>query len=450
MGRVLHRDHRTGLTGQLLQLSSPMILANLAYALLGAADTFFLGRVSTVALGAVGLASLMFLTFSLLMRGTINGTTTFVSRMFGAGNHVQAGKYFQTFLFLSAIISPVILLLPALFRLYFGAIRPDPEVAQQALLYVSIRLWEIPFSLAVTACIGFFVGIGNSRTPMLLSWISVIVNVAANYVLIFGHLGFPAMGIAGAALGTVVAVGLQAVIALYLVFRRYGKGYELHRWELPSFAAFLATAKVGLPMGITEAMEVAAYTTFFALISRLGTSQLAASQIANQVASVAFMPGFALSAATGSLVSRFMGSRQLHLSRSVGYTGAALGASFMGFLGILFWIFSAQVGRVFSADPEVLAYTRVVLRMMAFYQAFDGFCIVFRGALNGAGDTRFTMAVTTIGSWAVFIPSVYGLAFGLNAGLVGAWLGAIVYIFSIGVVFGLRFWRGRWQSIRLQ
>lgn len=440
---------KTGLSRELIRLASPMILANLAYTLLGAADTFFLGRVSTVALGAVGLASMMFLTFSLLMRGTINGTTTFVSRMYGAGNKPQAGKHFQSFLILSLVITPLILFLPTLFRLYFDALRPDPAVAEQALLYVSIRLWEIPFSLLVTACIGFLVGIGNSRTPMILSWMAVIINIGANYVLIFGHFGFPAMGIAGAAWGTVFAVAVQAAAALFIVFRRYGEEYDLGSWQMPRLQTLWIIGKVGLPMGVTESMELAAFSTFFALISRLGTAELAASQIANQVAAIAFMPGFALSAATGSLVGRFMGANKLHLSQSVGYRGAIMGAGAMGFLGVMFWVFSAQVGRIFTTDPQVIELTRVIMRMMAFYQAFDGFNIVFRGSLNGAGDTRFTMAITTIGSWAVFIPSVYLLAFGLGVGLVGAWLGAIFYILSIGLVFFGRFWRGSWKTIQL-
>ena len=128
------------------------------------------------------------------------------------------------------------------------------------------------------------------------------------------------------------------------------------------------------------------------------------SQIANQIAAFAFMPGFAFGQATGSLVGRYLGAEDCKTAEIVGYQGALLGVAAMGVVGVGFWVFSPVLGRMFTADLEVIQMTALLLKVMAFYQVFDAANIVFRGALNGAGDTRFTMAVAVAGSAVVFIP----------------------------------------------
>ncbi|MGI6037629.1 MAG: MATE family efflux transporter [Limnochordia bacterium] len=438
------------LTKELIRLAIPLIFSNLAYTFLGAIDTLFLGRVSTISLGAVGLAHMMFLTISLLLRGTISGTTVFVSRMYGAGDRPGAGRYLQYFLSLSLLLSPLVLALPWIFRLYLGLLAPAEAIAREASIYTSIRLLELPFSMMNTAIIGFMVGTGNSRAPMLLAWSAVLVNVLANYVLIFGHLGFPPLGIAGAAWGTVLAVLVQLFIATLVLSRYYAGEYLLRRWQFPSWKSLGEMIKIGFPIGITDGVELAAFSTFFGLIARLGTVELAASQVANQIGSIAFMPGFALGSATGALVGQYMGSRRLVLAKSVGYRGTLLGAVTMGGVGFFFWLFAEHLGRLFTDDPAVLALTAVLLRIMAIYQLFDGVNIVARGALNGAGDTRFTMVVTVVSSWLIFIPSVYLLTFTLDKGLVGAWIGSIIYLLAMAGLFFWRFHSGRWQRISLR
>ncbi len=437
------------LTKGLLNLAGPLIASNLAYTMLGVADTFFMGKVSTTALGAVGLGNMMFMTVSLLFKGTINGVTPFVARMYGAKDYNQAGKYLQSFLAISLLLLPFVAILPLAFSMYLRLMNPTQGIADAALIYVNIRLLEIPFSLIITAIIGFLVGINNSRIPMLLAWFTVAVNVVANYILVFGKLGFPPLGIAGAAWGTVFAIACQTVFGVVLVIKHYGRQYELLKWARPRSDQIKSMIRIGLPLGVMDAIELGAFTTFFALLSRLGETELAASQIANQIAAISFMPGFALSAATGSLVGRYMGAKQMDTAEKVGYLGTALGVGIMGLMGVLFWLFANVLGRIFTDSQEVLVLTALLLKVMAFYQIFDGFNIVCRGALNGAGDTRFTMLITILGAWFVFIPGVYVFVFIFPLGLLGAWSGAIAYLLLMGIVFFMRFRKGLWKNIRL-
>ena len=440
---------RRALGVQLAKLAAPMVLSNLAYTLLGVLDTLFLGRVSTAAVGAIGVAGSLFLAFALLFRGLIQGTLPYVARMYGSQRPREAGKYLKHFALLSLLVSPLVALFPGAVQYYFRILRPHPEVAVLAAVYINVRFLELPFSLLNSAIGSFLIGVGNAKAPMWLAWISVAVNAAANYVLIFGKLGLPAMGVAGAAWGTVVAVFVQLVLGIFVVVRGYWRDYHLGEWTWPTWQDLVAMVKVGLPMGVTDAVELTAFSTFFTLISRLGTVELAASQIANQIAAFAFMPGFAFGQATGSLVGRYLGAGKQDTAEAVGYHGAVLGITAMGFVGIGFWLFAPMLGRMFTADQEVIQMTALLLKVMAFYQVFDAANIVFRGALNGAGDTRFTMAVAVGASALVFIPAVYFLAFMLDLRLLGAWLGCMVYLVTLAFVCFVRFRRGHWKSIRL-
>lgn len=450
--RLLNRlrlGQGTGLTWQLAKLAAPVVMSNLSQTLLGTVDTIFMGWVGTTALAAVGLGGMIFLTFELILRGTVWGSLVFVSRAFGAGDKAEAGRRLKNFIALALIIGPTVLLLPPLFRLIFAIVRPAPEVASAAMLYMQIRLIEIPLWLVYTALSGFCTGIGQTRLPMTFAWVSLPVNIFANWVLVFGKLGAPRLGIAGAAWGTNIAVAVQVTVAAIVVYRKFHKEYQLTRWEWPSLPEMVRMARVGLPIGIQDFVEVGAFSAFYALLARLGTSELAASQIANQITAVAFMPGFALGSATGSMVGRFLGAGDPDKAESCGYRGAGLGVGFMGLVGLGFLFFPRALASVFTRDPAVLGLAVPLLRVMALYQVFDALNIVFRGALNGAGDTRFTMVVTLLGAWALFIPVVWLTAFVLKWGLLGAWAGAIAYLVMAGVAFSRRFHGGRWKRIRV-
>lgn len=439
----------TGLTRQLIALAAPIVLSNLAYTLLGVVDTAFMGRVGTLALGAVGLANITYLTAAVVLRSATGGTLPFVARTYGAGDLPAAGRYLKHFIVLALAISPMALVLPWFFRLFFAVTKPDHEVAAQAMAYMNIRLIELPFALVHSAVVGFLIGIGNSRLPMALAWLAVSVNLVANYVLVFGKLGLPALGLIGAAWGTVIAVTVQTAAGIIIVYSRYRVPYRLTKLELPTIRDIASMVKVGLPLGLGDGIDVGAFSVFFALISRLGTAELAASEVANQITAIAFMPGLALGSATGSLVGRYIGAGKPSVAEAAGYRGVALGVGVMGVAGILFLTIPRLLIAPFTHDPDVIKLGIVLLRVMAFYQIFDAMNIIFRGALNGAGDTRFTFVATTVTAWGIFIPGAYLAAFKLGWGIAGAWIGALAYLVTLGIISALRFRSGRWKSIKL-
>lgn len=432
-----------GTTRELLALAGPLMLSNLAYTVVGLTDTLLMGRLGVVEVGAVGFAHLCLLTLVLLFRGSLNTAATFVARSLGAGDEAGVRRWASVFLGCGLVGVPLALMGPWLLDGLFGLLRPDPSITAVARAYVGIRVWEVPALLLGSAALAVMVGLGNTRTPMRLAWLVMVVNAALAVLFVFG-LGW---GVAGAAWASVIAVTLQNGLALWLLGRLHGPRFGRFWPARPTRDELGSLGRVSLPAGVTELAEVSAFTVFQGVISRLGPTELAASQIANQLASLGFLPAFALSSATGSLLSRALGAGRADIAARIGWRGTGLAAAFMGVLGVLFLTLPEPLIGLFNRSPEVLTLGAGVLAVMAAYQILDGVAIVLGGALGGAGDTRFRLIVTLTGAWGVMVLGATLLA--PRYGVTGAWAAALAFIAFAAVAYAIRFASGRWVRARL-
>ena len=439
----------TGLTHKVALLAGPLILQNLSYTLLGVTDTFFVSRVSTEAVGAVGLAGVLFFSLMLLFRSTAASSVIFVGRAHGAKDDAGVGEAVWQVLNMIALLTLLALTLPWVFTFLFRFAAPD-DVAVLTLgtQYLQIRAFEVPLAMFNGVVWGFLVGRGDSRTPMLLAWLQVLINIALDWLLVLGNLGFPAWGVAGAAVATVAANAVVTLVSAWLLWRPVAHARfatrRARRSSLPQLRRVLAT---GLPMGVGDFVEVASFTAFFALIGRLGTEVLAANNIALQFMSLSFTAGIAVAQASSSLVAQHLGAKEPHQAERVGYRATLLGMGLMGLIGLSYLVAPTFLMRIFSDDPQVIAAGVAILRLVALYQIFDAAAIVLGGSLNGAGDTTYTMLMRLFFAWGMFIPLAYLLAFPLGYGVRGAWAGAMVYLAGLALVYLLRFRSGRWKRI---
>ena len=434
-----------GTTRELLTLAWPLILSNLAYTAVGFTDTLYMGRLGVLEVGAVGLASLVMFALPLLFRSALNTAATFVARALGAGETAGIRRWAGVFLSLSLVGLPLLLTVPQLIGGVLALLNASPDIARVAHTYLAIRVYELPLLLLGTACVSVMLGLGNTRTPMLLSWLLVVVNAGLAALLVFGlHLG-----VAGVAWANVVAISVQGALAFVLLRRQFQNHTEYGRlWFVrPSRAELGSVLRVSLPAGASDLAEVAAFTAFLGIIARLGPTELAASQIANQFASFGFLPAFALSASTSSLLSRALGAGRADLAARIGWRGAGLAAGLMLILTLAFLLIPRTLISLFSQDPQVLLLGASVLLVMSAYQLLDGVGIVLGGALTGAGDTRFRLIVTLLGSWLIMVPGAAWLA--PRYGVGGAWGAALLYITLVSGLFAWRFWSGRWRTARL-
>jgi MATE family multidrug resistance protein len=440
---------QTGLTHKISLLAGPLILQNISYTLLGVTDTFFVSRVGTEAVGAVGLAGVLFFALMLLFRSTANSSVVFVGRAHGARTDEGVGEAVWKVLNMVALLTLLALTLPWVFTALFRLAAPADSVAVLTLgtQYLQIRALEVPLVMFNAVVWGFLVGRGDSRTPMLLAWLQVLVNIVLDWLLVLGNLGFPAWGVAGAAVATVLANAVITLVSAWILWRPAAHarfGTRRARWAgLPELRNVLA---IGLPMGVGDFVEVASFTAFFALIGRLGTEVLAANNIALQFMSLSFTMGIAVAQACSSLVAQYLGANEPRQAERVGYRATVLAMLVMGLVGLGYLVAPEVLMGIFSDDPGVIAAGSAILRLVALYQVFDAAAIVLGGSLNGAGDTTYTMLMRLIFAWGLFIPLAYLLTFPLGGGIRGAWAAAMVYLAGLGLVYFLRFRSGRWKT----
>jgi MATE family multidrug resistance protein len=443
---------RTGLTRNITLLAAPLILQNLSYTLLGVTDTFFVSRISTAAVGAVGLAGVLFFALMLLFRSTAASSVIFVGRAHGARDRCGVGDAVWSVLWVVALLSLLALALPWVLTFLFRFVAPagSPEVLALGTQYLQIRAFEVPLAMFNALVWGFLVGRGDSRTPMLLAWLQVGLNIALDWLLVLGNLGFPAWGVAGAAVATVLANAAVALLSAWILWHPDShvlfSTRRVRPPRLPELRHVLATS---LPLGVGDFVDVASFTVFFALIGRLGTEVLAANNIALQFMSLSFTLGVAVAQASSSLVAQALGAKDPKRAERVGYRATALGMALMGFVGLGYLVAPERLMSIFSGDPRVIQAGAAILQLVALYQIFDAAAIVLGGALNGAGDTTYTMLARLVCAWGIFLPLAYLFAFPLGGGVRGAWAGAMAYLITLALAYLVRFRSGRWKTLKV-
>lgn len=443
---------KTGISKQILILAYPLIIQNLSYTIVGVTDTFFVSQVSTDAVAAVGLAGILFFAVAVLFRSTANSSLIFVSRAFGAKDYPAIGKAIWKVLNVVALLSLLVFFLPSLYKFFFSLAVSADNLNIRALghIYLQIVAYEVPFIMFNAVVWGFLVGRNDSRTPMILAWLTVIVNIILDWLLVLGNFGMPAMGVEGAAYATFISNVVASILSAYILWNPKNRSeYGTGKASLASFKDMKQVIKIGLPMGFGDFVEISSFSIFFAMLGRLGTDILAASNIALQYMSISFTMGMAIAQASSSLVSQYLGANEPDNAERVAYRASAIAGLLMALIGLTYLIAPKALIAVFVSDPEVIAAGVIILKMIAFYQAFDGIAIVISGALNGAGDTAYVMLVKIIFGWGVFLPLTWLLAFKFNGAVVGAWAAAIVYLSGLAIIYFLRFRAGKWKTIEL-
>jgi MATE family multidrug resistance protein len=348
-------------------------------------------------------------------------------------------------------MSILALSLPWLFGYLFGFLAPaDSEVLSLGTVYLQIRAFEVPLAMFNAVVWGFLVGRGDSRTPMFLAWIQVFANIVLDWLLVLGNLGFPALGVAGAAIATVIANLLIVLLSAWLLWRQDSHlRFRTRQYHLPSRQELWQIFRVGVPMGLGDFIEVASFTVFVAMIGRLGTDILAANNIALQYMSLSFTMGIAIAQASSSLVAQYLGAHEAQQAERVGYRASYLAMLVMGLIGIGYFVIPEWLMQVFTQEATVIAAGVLALKVVAFYQVIDAVAIVLGGSLNGAGDTTFTMLAKSILAWGFFIPVTWLFTFVFGWGIAGAWVAALVYLAALAAAYLWRFRSGRWKTLQI-
>jgi MATE family multidrug resistance protein len=425
---------------EVVYVAWPIVVSMLSYTAMGVFDTMFVGMLGATELAAVGIATTAIFLINSLFMGTLQGVKVVCAQTTGAGHSDTAVTAGWIGAALAVPFGLCVIGLSYLDGPIFAALGgPDP-VQSMGRDYFGVRALGAAFWYVTIALGNFFQGTGDTRTPMVVNLFANGVNVVLDPALIFGWWALPALGVTGAAWATVFAQGGGMLLVLVLFVRQVGWSPRVE-WSVGR-----SILRLGVPMGLNQALGVAGFAGFTAMLARMGEAELAAHQVAIKIISVSFLPGYGISQATSILTGQYVGSGSPASARRAFRTAVLLGVGLMGLCGIVFFVWPVGLLRIFTQDPDVIAVGARLLWVAALFQVFDAVAMVATGGLNGTGDTAFTMWTNVVSKWVVLLPCAYLFGFVFPWGAAGAWMGLTVEVLFVAVVVLWRFSGSRWED----
>lgn len=435
---------------EVAKLAYPVVLATIAETIMQVIDTAMLGHLGAMELGAAGFAGLWIWTLFVPFTGTAQGVQAFVSRHDGAGEQERCGPWiWQAIWLVVPLMSLWMFAVAYLFPMLVAFIAPSPEMQAAAIGFGWARLFGGPAVAISFALMSFFRGIGDTRTPLVVTVIAVGVHFVFAYGLIFGELGMPSWGVVGA--GAAQSIGSWTYCSLLLFFvlrRRVRRRYHTLPVapRLADMARFLRTSA---PIGGQWALDMTTFAIFGSIVARMGDVSMAASQAMLQLLALSFMQAVAIAISCGTLVGRYIGAGDLESAERSYRSGLTLGLGLTAFIALLFLSVPDALLGLFNRDPEFLALGRPLLALGAFFQVVDAVGIIASGALRGAGDTRWPFIVQSSLAWTLRLVAVGTFAIWLQGGVFGAWVGELLYVLALSLAWVLRFRAGHWRTMRI-
>lgn len=438
-----------------VSVALPLMMSMVSATVMIFTDRVFLAHYSTEAVAAALPAGNLVFAAVALPLGLASYTNTFVAQYFGAGRYERIGAAVGQAALIGLVTVPLACATIPLAPLIVGALGHAPEIARLETEYYQALCWGESTVVLSAALSAFFTGRGDTRTVMIVDSSAAGLNVVLDYCWIFGHFGFPEMGAAGAAWATTAAslVRVATYILLWLrpAFRQRYRTLAGCRFDGALLARLL---RYGAPNGLQYLFEVGAFSVFLVLFGRLGKEELAASNLAFNLNSFAFMPVLGIGLAVTTLVGRFLGEDRAELASRATRSAWFLAAGLMLPLAAVYLLLPDMLlgayglGDAAHGSAEVHATAAVLLRFVAFYCLFDAMNVIFAGALKGAGDTRFVLATTISVALAAAAVTWLGTIVG-NFGLYWCWIGVSAWVCTLGIVFVLRYLQGRWRTMRV-
>ena len=415
-----------------LALALPMIVGQVSQMLIGLSDNAFIGRVGTVELAAAAFTHGIFGLFYIVGIGLLLPVGVFTARDHGAGDDAACAAWLRHGRAMALVVGGAALALLAGLSTQLHRFGQPPEVvAVMKPFYLLIAASLIP-TLYFQVQRQYLDALGRPWVGTSIMLADIALNALLNWVFIWGHLGAPALGLAGSGLATLIARTVAVgFIALWLRReKRVGGGLEWGR--------FRAMLQMGVPAGGSLLFESGAFAAAALMMGWLGATALAAHQIALSCAALTFMVPLGLAMAVSIRISKALGSGQREALRAIGFGVLGLAAGIMLVFATVFMIGGALLARGFTADGAVIALATQLLGVAALFQLFDGTQVVASGALRGLTDVKVPTVITFVAYWLVSLPVGYLLAFHTRLGALGLWIGLAS---GLACAAGLLAWR---------
>lgn len=427
---------------QLLLLGSPIVVGQIGNMVLSFADTLMIGHYGMRELAAASFVNSMVLLIVIFSMGFSYGLTPVVGRMVGRGEHGAVGAVVRAGVAANLLLA-VLLVAVALGIWWALPLLGQPEELLPLMSsYLLIQVVSLPFVCVLNVYKQFFDAIGHTVTPMLVIVAGNVLNIAGNYVLIYGHFGLPALGLDGAGIATLLSRAVMALtfVVLFFAFRRY-RPFACGFVEGGSFADHFRTLnRLGWPIALQMSMETAAFSLTSVLVGWMGARALAAHQVVTTLSQLFFMIYYGLAAAVSIRVSHFVGQRDAASARRVAAAGFHLVMLTAVIVAVPFLLLRHHIGALFTDDAEVCAIVSQLAVLIVIYQFGDGLQITYSNALRGLACVRSLVCISFICFFVTSLLLSWLLGIRMGYGLLGVW-GA--FPISLTLAGAMYYWRFR-------
>jgi multidrug resistance protein, MATE family len=428
--------------GATLSMAAPVALTQLSNVTMNLVDTWMVAPLGEVQLAAVGLGTALYFAPSILLIGTVAIVGPVAAQRHGAGDRAGVRQSLSDGWWIALAGGLVGTLGLLLFASGAGAFTPDAQVARSTGVYLAYRALALTPTLLFIVYRCFLEGQGRPAPGLWITVAANVVNALANWIFIYGRLGAPALGIGGAGLATFLSCLFQWICLAGYVHRADGV-----RAARPSLGGARALLRVGLPMGLHQALEVSIFAAAAVMMQRFGPVAAAAHQIAIQLATTTFMVAVGCSVAASTRVGQALGRGDVEAANRAGWLSIGLGVVFMSGTAVVFLTAARPLVAMFQPTEAVLEVAVRLLYIAGAFQVFDGIQAVASGALRGAGDTRFPLYASLAGYWGVGLPACLLLGFTLGLGPAGLWWGLTGALAAAAAGLMLRWSSGGWKGL---
>ncbi|MEM6392250.1 MAG: MATE family efflux transporter [Planctomycetota bacterium] len=434
----------------LLVLALPIIASMISRTVMSWVDFAMVSSLGPAAQAAIVPASIGLFCLIALGFGITSAVSTLVSQALGRGEHRRCGAYAWQGAWIGVAWGGLTLLLWPFVPGIVGAFGHSPDVAAMEADYITIGLLGIGPAVIAAAWTNFFTGIHQPWAGFWATLIANVFNIFANWVLIYGNLGAPALGVAGAAWATSAAAAVSVLVLFgFMAAPKLRREFGTFHGLLPKPTLLRPLLRIGLPAGLQLVGDIATFAVFlFLLIGRFGTTAMAGSNIAFKFFELAIMPCVGVAFACAAAVGKSIGQADLELARRQAYTAWRINLAWVAAVAIIYVTAGGWLVTLLTDDPEVAAVAWSVLLCMAVFQLFDATQFTFANALRGAGDTLVPAVIMLVGTAGVMLAGGWLVAvYAPGFGVIGPWWMAVAAFALIACLYALRFRSGVWERI---
>ena len=428
-----------------------MVLAQISQTMMGLIDTMMVGRLGQESLAAVAVSTLLFSAVAMSIKSVDVAVQTFTARRVGQRREAEVGSVLATAVTISLPVGALFMAAGIFWpHALMGLVNSDPEVQQLGAQYLVLRYLGILPLIFYFQVKGMFDGIGWTRIGMVCGVGMNLLNILLNWIFIFGRWGAEPMGVGGAALASTLSTLVAACVILFWALRGpVRKRFQIFNRKNYHSELIRPFLKIAWPPAVQTLGIVFGFLIFYGILGHISVLAVAAGNVVMRIAAVSFMPGVGVGVGVQTLVSQSLGRKDPYGALRASWAGVALSVLIMGFLGLFFVFVPIPLIKMFSNSPDLIAAGVPILRLMGLVQMIDAVGLTLSGALRGAGATRSVMVVDILSGLVLMPPLAWLFGIFFEWGLLGAWIGLLVWFTIYAVALTVLFTRTRWQELKI-